>query len=124
MLFAPSRLDALLTELNDDNLCGTWDRKELEAMDLRFCEAVERGFANGGESRKAAAATVQVGRPGAVDAELAIESAWVWYCCNRDTIDIPFTEIVARCPGVAPMCVRLGFEKRLKQENLLWQVKA
>jgi len=34
----------------------------LQAMDLRFCEAMEQAFASGGESRTVAAATVDVGR--------------------------------------------------------------
>jgi hypothetical protein len=40
-----------------DELVGNWPREQLERMDQRFCERVERAFERGRESRQAAAAT-------------------------------------------------------------------
>ena len=61
VLFYSSRFAALLDDPGDDGVCGTWGRRELQAMDLRFCEAMEQAFASGGESRTVAAATVDGG---------------------------------------------------------------
>src|SRR5215472_16635045 len=56
---------------------GLWSRSELEEMNDRFVAAMEQAFANGGESRTAAAATVKMnGKPRAD--EIAIELAWRW----------------------------------------------
>jgi hypothetical protein len=123
MLFSPrlSRFDALLTELNDDNLCGTWDRKELEAMDLRFCEAVTAAFEARLESREAAKATIQVGRKQQTKEqaiEAAIQEGWLFFCRNRDDRDLPFSEIVAYVQahngGATVELIRAGFERRFK----------
>jgi hypothetical protein len=115
MLYAPG-LNSLLAEFDEDPPCGGWTRVQLMDMDLKFCEAVERGFTSGGESRAAAKATVQVGRAGAVEMERAIEAAWQ-FARNAD-FDSPFSEIVAhvqaRCGGVDSVTVRAGFERRFK----------
>jgi hypothetical protein len=83
-------------------------------MDEHFTSAVEAAFEAGLESRSAARATVQVGRSSAVDVERAIEAAWAWFQSMDQ--DVAFSAVVAfvraRCPGVDPMCVRAGFEKR------------
>jgi hypothetical protein len=85
-------------------------------MDSAFVERVEAAFEAGLESRAAAKATVQVGRPGVVDVERAIEAAWQWFKSMDQ--DVTFSAVVAharvRCPGIDPMCVRAGFEKRFK----------
>jgi len=47
--------------------------------------------------------------------EAAIQAAWIWFRRNRD-VDVPFSAIVAlvraRCPGVDPMRIQAGFERR------------
>jgi hypothetical protein len=85
-------------------------------MNSAFVERVEAAFEAGLESRAAAKATVQVGRASAVDVERAIEAAWAWF--QSVDQDVPFSAVVTfvrtRCPGIDPMCVRAGFEKRFK----------
>src|SRR5262245_51763484 len=106
MLFVPIPAD-LDVELSN----GLWSRSELLEMDARFCEALERAFANGLESRASAAATVRVGRLSAVDAERVIEAAWVWF---RDAkFEATAVEVVARCSGIASERVREGIKRRL-----------
>jgi hypothetical protein len=54
--------------------------------------------------------------------EAAIQAAWVFFCRNRDAMDIPFAAVVmmvqARCPGVDPARVRAGFEKRFGRRSI------
>lgn len=97
-----------------DELCGTWSRVELEAMDDRFVAAVEAAFQAGRESPTAArsTATDRVTRSAAATAEKAIEAAWVWFLRRNRDVDVAFSEVVARCPGVGFARVRAGFEKR------------
>jgi hypothetical protein len=89
---------------------------QIETMDSAFVERVEAAFEAGLESRAAARATVQVGRPGAVDVERAIEAAWAWF--QSVDQDVAFSAVVeharVRCSGVTADQVRIGFEKRFK----------
>jgi len=114
MLYVP-----LIPDL-DEGLCnGLWSRSQLEEMDSRFKAAVELAFANGGESRAAASATVKMnGKPRAD--EIAIELAWRWLQGKMDaSVDVSFVEVVAfmnaRCPGVTSTRVREGFEERFRR---------
>ena len=105
MLFVP-----LFSEL--DGQCGDWSRDQLLDMDSRFVAAVEAAFRAGLESRTAAAATYVVN--GKQHTEAVIEAAWRHLCTNMDAgIDVSFAEVLARCPGVAPERVRVGFKRRL-----------
>lgn len=65
------------------------------------------------ESRAAARATVRVTKRRVME-ESTIQQAWLWYLRNRDAADIPFAAVVARCPGVDPARVRVGFERRFR----------
>ena len=113
MLYSPRyRYDALLAALDDDEACGGWPRARLLEMDDQFVARVEAAFEAGLESRAAAGATVWVSRSGVIDVEQVIEAAWRWFVSNRDEMDIPFAAIIARCPGVDPLKIRAGFEKR------------
>jgi len=115
VLYSP-RFAALLDDPGDDPPCGGWTRIQIEKMDAAFVERVEAAFEAGFESREAAKATVQVGRPGAVDVERAIEAAWQF--CSREDFDVPFATAVelvrAHCAGVTAAQVRIGFERRFK----------
>ena len=120
VLYAP-RFAALLDEPSDDGVCGTWGRRELQAMDLRFCEAMEQAFASGGESRTVAAATVDVGRKQQTKGEAieaAIQEGWLFFCRNRDERDLPFSKVVAfvqaHNAGATVELIRAGFERRFK----------
>jgi hypothetical protein len=98
---------------------GDWSRDELEAMDAKFCEAVEQAFQTGLESRTAARSTaaVRVGKR-RVTEEQAIETVWRWFCRHTDVEDIAFADVVARVrvllPDVTAARVRAGFEKRFE----------
>src|SRR5262249_24876151 len=106
MLFVPSIL-----ELDPELCCGTWSRTQLVEMDSRFRAAVEQAFAQGSESRAAAAATVRIGRNGK-EAEAAIEAGWQELCRHRG--DISFLEIsqfVRKRCLVDPVLIRAGFAR-------------
>jgi len=49
----------------------------------------------------------------------AVASVWRWYCRNRDSRDVPFSEIVkrvqARCSGADVEWIKSEFEKRLRR---------
>jgi hypothetical protein len=97
---------------------GDWSRDQLEAMDSKFCEALNQAFERGLESRAAASASAAVRKP-RVTEEQAIETVWRWFCRNRDVEDIAFVEVVTRVrallPNVTAARVRLGFETRFKR---------
>jgi hypothetical protein len=121
MLFAP-RLAALFDDLGDDPPCGgLWTRMQIEKMDSDFVERVEAAFEAGLESRKAAAATVVVGtklQTKGEAIEAAIEEGWLFFCRNRDEIDLPFSEVVAFIQahngGATVELIKAGFKRRLK----------
>ena len=115
MLFVPAKILALDEELSCGN--GIWSRSELLEMDARFCEALERAFANGTESRAAARATVRIGSlrngKGAV-IESAIQAAWDLVCSKKG--EMAASEVLAfvreLVPGVPPERVRAEFKRR------------
>jgi len=116
MLFVPPSLSDL-----DPELCnGTWSRAELEEMDARFCEALERAFANGRESRAAAAATVQIksslNGSRRLDADAAIGGVWQLFVEAK--FDMTAVEVLKRvravCPKVSAETIRVEFWKRLR----------
>jgi len=105
MLFVPQQF-ADPTDVQ----CGLWTRAALEKMDRSFVVAMEQAFANGGESRAAAAASYAMNGKLRAD-ELAIELAWRWF---RDVrFEATAAEVRSRCPGVAPERVRSSFRRRL-----------
>ena len=91
---------------------GLWSRAELERMNDSFTVAVERAFELKLESRAAAAATYSGNAMnGKQYIEAVIEAAWRWF---RDAkFEATAVEVVARCPGVSPELVRVGFKRRL-----------
>jgi len=99
--------------------CGLWAPSELERMNQSFVAAVEQAFANGGESRAAAAATVQIksslngSRRLAIDG--ALGAAWDWFVGVK--FEATAVEVVARvrasCASVTAEQVRVEFKKRL-----------
>jgi hypothetical protein len=93
---------------------GDWSRDELEAMDSKFCEAMERAFARGLERRESATATFRTRKSREATIEAAIEAGWR-FCCDED-FDVPFAAAVARVrvllPTITAARVRLGFEQR------------
>jgi hypothetical protein len=105
MLFVPFSFDL-------DEQCGDglWSRAQLEEMNRFFVAAMEQAFANGGESRASAAATVRVGSRRLAE-EKVIEAAWSWF--QNIKFQAGIAEVLSRCPGVAPERVRVGFRKRL-----------
>ena len=107
------RLQSLDEELYPG--CGLWSRTELEEMDSRFVAAVELAFANGLESRAAAAAIYSRNAVnGQQHTEAVIEAAWRYLLTNMcEGKDVTSAAIVARCPGVPPERVREGFRWRL-----------
>jgi hypothetical protein len=119
MLFIP-----LIDDL--DGEYGLWTRPQLIEMDQKFVAAVERAFANGGESPVAARATVDVkaslNGSRRLAAEAAIEAAWLWLRGKMDeSVDVAFVEVVefvnARCSGVPASKVRAEFEKRFARDG-------
>ena len=100
-----------------DERCGDglWSRDQLEQMNGRFVAAMELAFANGLESRAAAAATYsRNAMNGKQHTEAVIEAAWRYLLTNMcEGKDVTSAAIVARCPGVAPERVREGIRRRL-----------
>src|SRR5262249_41904340 len=94
---------------------GLWSREELEEMNRRFVAAVERAFELKLESRVAAAATYSGNATnGKQYTEALIEAAWRYLLTNMgEGKDVTSAAIVARCPGIAPACVREGIKRRL-----------
>jgi hypothetical protein len=79
-------------------------------MDKEFCDRVESAFSAGLESRAATEASCIINGKQCAD-ELTIELAWRWF---RDAkFGATAVEVLARCPGVAPVRVREGIRKRL-----------
>jgi hypothetical protein len=101
----------------DDGLCGAWSCLELEAMDSKFCEAVERAFARGLERRESARAVFRAKSRAQLEEE-AIQQVWIWFCRHTDEEDIAFVDVVARVralsPNVTTERVRAGFKKRFE----------
>jgi hypothetical protein len=97
---------------------GDWSRDELEAMDVKFCEALNQAFERGAESPVSARAAVQVGKRRVTEEEEAIETVWRWFCRHTDVEDIAFADVVTRVrallPNVTAERVRAGFEKRFE----------
>src|SRR5215471_512021 len=117
-------LQRLLSYDDDEFGDGLWSHQQLLEMNDRFTAAVEAAFQSGLESRKAAAATVRIGRNGKEAAiESAIEAAWDLLCSKKG--DVAFSEIVAfvreRCPNIDQARVRFGFQQRFRQRgHELW----
>ena len=112
-----------------DERCGDglWSRDQLEQMNGRFVAAMELAFANGLESRAAAAATYSRNVMNAKQyteavIESAIESAWALLCNKKG--DMLASEIVTfvreRVPNIEPARVRFGFEQRFRQRGVRW----
>src|SRR5262249_36716189 len=105
----------------DLELCnGVWPRDELERMNQSFVAAVEQAFANGGESRAAAAATVQIksslNGSRRLAAEAAIELGWKWLREKMAAnVDVAAAEVVAfvqtHCAGISSAQIRAGFDR-------------
>jgi|SRR5262245_24415466 hypothetical protein len=104
-------------DLDDELSCGDglWSRGQLEWMNQEFTAAVERALELGLESRAAAAATYsRNAMNGKQYIEAVIEAAWRYLLTNMDEgKDVTSVAIVARCPGVSPELVRVGFKRRL-----------
>ena len=111
MLFVPP--NSLDEELYPG--CGLWSCSELEVTNSRFVAACEAAFANGLESRAAAAATYSRNAVNSKQhTEAVIEAAWRYLLTNMcEGKDVTSAAIVARCPGVPPERVRVGFKRRL-----------
>lgn len=94
-----------------DAQSGTWSRSELLEQNDRFVAAVERAFANGLESRSAARATYAVNGKRRLTVDAVVEAAWCWF---KDDAKFEATavEVLARCPGITPECVREGIKRR------------
>jgi len=94
---------------------GLWSRSQLEEMDAVFVAACEAAFQLGLESRAAAAATYSRNAVnGKQHTEAVIEAAWRYLLTNMcEGKDVTSAAIVARCPGVPPERVRVGFKRRL-----------
>ena len=107
------RLQSLDEELLPGD--GLWSCEQLVEMNACFVAAMELAFAKGAESRAAAAATYSRNAiNGKQHAEAVIEAAWCYLRTNMDVgIDVSFTEVLSRCPGVAPERVREGIKRRL-----------
>jgi hypothetical protein len=116
MLFVPPIFD-LDEELSCDD--GLWSRSQLLEMDARFCEALERAFQAGFESRAAAVATVRIGPNGSrrLAEEAAIQAGWNWFVDAK--FDVPAAAVVARvraqCPNIESARIRAAFEWRFKR---------
>src|SRR5262245_30055527 len=107
-------LSAMLQRLNsslDEELDGIWSRERLIEMDVRYVATVEAAFEAGLESRAAAVATVNVNGRQRLTEEGTIELAWRWF--TEAKFQATALEVMARCPGVAPERVRVGFKQRL-----------
>jgi hypothetical protein len=91
-------------------VCGDYTREQLIEMNDRFVAAVEAAFAAGLESPSAARATVKVNGKQRLTEEGTIELAWRWFAEAK--FQATALEVMARCPGVAPECVREGIKRR------------
>jgi hypothetical protein len=101
---------------------GVYSRDQLEEMDRRFVEAVERAFALKLESPIAAAATVSFRNGRAVAVEAAIEGAFNFLCAKKG--EVSAAEVVAfvreRVPGVDVPRIRFGIEQRFRERGAGW----
>jgi hypothetical protein len=95
---------------------GDWSRDELETMDACFVAAVEAAFASGLERRESARLTATF-RKQRVTEETILDAAWSWFCRRNRDMDVAFSEIVARCPGVEVTHIRADFDRRFGRRS-------
>jgi hypothetical protein len=92
---------------------GDWSRDELETMDACFVAAVEAAFASGLERRESARLTATF-RKQRVTEETILDAAWSWFCRRNRQVDVAFSEVLARCPGVDRSRVEAAFRRRFE----------
>jgi hypothetical protein len=115
MLFVPPT--------DPDGQCGLWTRSRLEEMDRCFVAAMEQAFANGGESRAVASATVRVGASlnGKI-IESAVGVAYDRLCDKRG--QLAAVEVISlvreSCPGLSYARIRLEFDRLFKRRGISW----